>query len=105
MAMENSQQKEPIKIKQHIEKYMHWYNRRRKYGAIGFITPMQKRAQGLFRTAVKALMKQGAMDVSTPDSLAMRAQSALYSLDKCSEPAYLCLEGDGDNDELVAIPF
>lgn len=28
--------------KQHIEKYMHWYNYRRKHGAIGFITPMQK---------------------------------------------------------------
>lgn len=50
-------------------------------------------------------MKQGAMDLSRPDSLAMSAESALYSLDKCSEPAYLCLEGDRDNDELVANLF
>lgn len=91
--------------KQHIEKYMHWYNRRRKHGAIGFITPMQKWAQGLSRTAVKALMKQGAMCLSRPDSMAMSAESALYSLDKCSEPAYLCLDGDRDNDELVANHF
>lgn len=28
--------------KQHIEKYMHWYNFKRKHGAIGFITPMKK---------------------------------------------------------------
>lgn len=28
--------------KQHIEKYMHWYNWKRKHGAIGLITPMKK---------------------------------------------------------------
>jgi hypothetical protein len=28
--------------KQHIEKYMHWYNFRRKHGAIGFMTPVKK---------------------------------------------------------------
>ena len=28
--------------KQHIEKYMHWYNFKRKHGAIGFMTPMEK---------------------------------------------------------------
>lgn len=28
--------------KQHIGKYMHWYNFKRKHGAIGFITPMEK---------------------------------------------------------------
>lgn len=28
--------------KQHIDKYMHWYNFKRKHGAIGFITPMKK---------------------------------------------------------------
>src|SRR5690606_34919096 len=88
--------------KQHIEKYMHWYNRRRKHGAIGFMTPMQKWAQGLSRSAVKALMKQGAMDLSRPDSMAMSAESALYSLDQSSEPAYLCLTGDRDNNESVA---
>lgn len=91
--------------KQHIEKYMYWYNFKRKHGAIGFMTPMKKWAQGLSRTAVKALMKQGAMDLSRPDSVAMSAESALYSLDQSSEPAYLCLEGDRDNDGSVANPF
>ena len=84
---------------------MHWYNCRRKHGAIGFITPMQKWAQGLSRTTVKALMKQGAVDLSRPDSVDMCAASALYSLDKNSEPAYLCLEGDRDNDQSVANLF
>lgn len=28
--------------KQHIEKYMHWYNFKRKHGAIGFMTPVRK---------------------------------------------------------------
>lgn len=28
--------------KQHIEKYMHWYNCKRKHGAIAFMTPMKK---------------------------------------------------------------
>ena len=28
--------------KQHIENYMHWYNYKRKHGAIGFVTPMEK---------------------------------------------------------------
>ncbi|MCO5286978.1 MAG: IS3 family transposase [Chitinophagaceae bacterium] len=28
--------------KQHIEKYMHWYNFKRRHGAIGFMTPMKK---------------------------------------------------------------
>ncbi len=91
--------------KQHIGKYMHWYNCRRKHGAIGFITPMQKWAQGLSRKAVKALMKQGAMNLSRPDSMATSAESALYSLDKYSEPAYLCLTGDRDNNESVANLF
>lgn len=91
--------------KQHIGKYMHWYNYRRKHGAIGFVTPMQKWAQGLSRATVKALMKQGAVDLSRPDSRAMSAESALYSLDKYSEPAYLCLTGDRDNDDSVAKPF
>lgn len=91
--------------RQQIGKYMHWYNCRRKHGAIGFITPMQKWAQGLSRTTVKALMKQGAVDLSRPDSVDMCAASALYSLDKNSEPAYLCLEGDRNNDQAVANHF
>ncbi|GAB3026250.1 hypothetical protein GCM10027051_33820 [Niabella terrae] len=91
--------------KQHIEKYMDWYNCRRKHGAIGFMTPMQKWAQGLSRKAVKALMKQGATGLSRPDCVSLSAASALYSLDKTGEPSYLCPEGDRGNGELVANHF
>jgi putative transposase len=34
--------------KQHIEKYMHWYNFQRKHGSIGFVTPMEK-WEGFYR--------------------------------------------------------
>lgn len=91
--------------KQHIGKYMHWYNYRRKHGAIGFITPMQKWAQGISRSAVRPLFAPGTVDLSRPDSVDPSAASALYSLDKDSEPAYLCLTGDRDNDESVASDF
>src|SRR5690606_10475407 len=89
----------------HIEKYMHWYNYRRKHGAIDFMTPMQKWAQGLSRKAVKALMKHGATGLPRPDSVSLSAASALYSLDQSGEPAYLCLEGDRDNNQSVANHF
>ena len=32
--------------KQHIKKYMEWYNHQRKHGAIGMFTPVQKWEQG-----------------------------------------------------------
>ncbi|NCI45298.1 transposase family protein [Sediminibacterium sp. WSJ-3] len=91
--------------KQHIGKYMHWYNCRRKHGAIGFITPMQKWAQGLSRTTVRPQSQHGSAGLSRPDSAGMRVASALYSLDKADEPGYLCLTGDQDNDQLVANLF
>ncbi|HEY8349992.1 MAG TPA: IS3 family transposase [Clostridia bacterium] len=91
--------------KQHIEKYMHWYNYKRKHGALGFMTPMEKWAQGLSWTIVRPPFEPGAEDLSRPDSAGPRAASALYSLDKYTEPAYLCLTGDQDNDHLVTNLF
>lgn len=83
--------------KQHIQKYMHWYNCRRKHGAISFMTPMQKWEQGMSLATVRPQTKQGATGLSRPDSLALCGESACYSLDKTGEPAYLCLTGDEDN--------
>lgn len=91
--------------KQHIEKYMHWYNFKRKHGGIAFMTPMQKWAQGISLATVRPHMKQGATGLSRPDSMGVGAESALYSLDKTGEPAYLCLAGDNDNNESVANLF
>lgn len=91
--------------KQHIEKYMHWYNCKRKHGAIGFITPMQKWAQGLSLSVVRPPFAPGAVDLSRPDSIATCAESASYSLDKYNEPAYLCLTADQDNLQSVANLF
>jgi hypothetical protein len=91
--------------KQHIEKYMHWYNCKRKHGAIGFKTPMRKWAEGLSGTVVRPPSAPGATDLSGPDSVDMCVGSALYSLDKTGEPAYLCLTTDRDNSDSVANLF
>lgn len=88
--------------RQHIEKYMHWYNVKRKHGAIGMITPMQKWAQGISLSSVRPPIVPGTVDLSRPDSMARSAESALYSLEKSNEPAYLCLNDDQDMNSLVA---
>lgn len=87
--------------KQHIEKYMHWYNFKRKHGAIGFITPLKKWAEGMSLSAVRPPFAPGTLDLSRPDSIGLREASALYSLDKPNEPGYLCLSADKDNNESV----
>jgi putative transposase len=91
--------------KQHIEKYMIWYNTRRKHGAIGFVTPMHKWAEGMFRKAVRQPIALGTVDLSRPDSDGLCAESALYSLDKSNEPAYLRLTADRNENESVANLF
>jgi transposase InsO family protein len=50
--------------KQHIEKYMDWYNFRRKHGGIGFITPMQKWIKGLSSPTGMLPSMAKAMDLS-----------------------------------------
>lgn len=75
--------------KQHIEKYMHWYNCKRKHGSLGGITPMQKWAQGVSCLTVRQLFEPASVDLSRPDSASSWDVSALYSLDKTNETAYL----------------
>lgn len=91
--------------KQHIEKYMYWYNYKRKHGAIGNITPMEKWAQGKSWTTVRHLFEPGSVDLSRPECAGTSAESAAYSLDKSNETAYLRLTGDQDAGGLVANHF
>ena len=91
--------------KQHIGKYMHWYNCVRKHGAINWLTPMQKWAQGWAWLTVKQQFEPASMDLSRPDSESMWEASALYSLDKYSEMAYLRLTDDQAKEDLVANCF
>lgn len=80
--------------KHHIEKYMHWYNCKRKHGGIGFITPMKKWAEGMSLVTVRQPIAPGSGQLSRPDSKGLCVESALYSLDNSNEPAYLCLTAD-----------
>lgn len=92
--------------KQHIEKYMHWYNNVRKHGALSGLTPMQKWAQGMSCSPVKQQFEPASVDLSRPDSSAGScAESASYSLDKSNETAYLRLSGEQDCQDLVANLF
>lgn len=85
--------------KQHITKYMQWYNCKRKHGAIGMITPMQKWEQGWAWLAVKQQFEPDSLNLSRPDKSSLWEESAPYSLDKFRETAYLRLTGDQENEE------
>ena len=92
--------------RQHIEKYMYWYNCKRRHGALDGLTPMQKWAQGASRLPDRQLFEPGSVDLSRPDSVGLSVASALYSLDKDTEPAYLRLAGERDSAQaLVANSF
>lgn len=91
--------------KQHIQKYMNWYNCKRKHGAIGFITPMEKWTQGMSWATVRQQYEPASGDLSRPDCESYSDGSAPYSLDKFNETAYLRLTGDQDNYELVSNCF
>jgi len=91
--------------KQHIEKYMHWYNCVRKHGALGGLTPMQKWEQARAWSAARQHFEPASVGLSRPDSESLCEESALYSLDKFNETAYLCLSGDQDAKDLVANLF
>ena len=93
---------------QHIRNYMHWYNCKRRHGQLCGLRPMEKWAQGMFRSADRQLFVPGSTALSRPDDRAMRVASAMYSLDKPGEPAYLRLTGERDDyseNELVANYF
>jgi len=80
--------------KQHIEKYMHWYNRVRRHGALIGLTPMQKWEQGWAWLTVKQIFDSASMVLSRPDREGFRKGSAPYSLDQTSETGYLSLTGN-----------
>lgn len=88
--------------KQHIKKYMEWYNHKRKHGAIGMFTPVQKWEQGWSWLTVKQQFEPGSMNLSRPDMDGWREESALYSLDKFRETAYLRLTGNREKQKTVA---
>lgn len=91
--------------KQHIEKYMHWYNHRRRHGLLGGITPKQKWEQGWAWLTVKQIFQPGSVALSGPDSDGLSQGSALCSLDQANETGYLSLIGNQvilQKEELVA---
>ncbi len=69
------------------------------------MTPMKKWAQGMSLSTDRPSLAPGTVDLSRPDSQGVCAESALYSLDKPNEPAYLCLSADQDNNESVVHLF
>jgi putative transposase len=71
--------------KQHIEKYMYWYNNKRRHGALNGMTPMQKWVQGQSIVSVKQLFN--------PE---------IYKLDISDQTAYLSIEEGDSNEDLVA---
>ena len=85
--------------KQHLEKYMHWYNFERKHRAIGKITPHQKWKAALSDSVDK---QRGQVDVegmSRPtDSFKniINNQSLGTSLDSPGTATYLCLSAEPD---------
>src|SRR5690606_13082408 len=68
--------------KQHIEKYMYWYNCKRRHGALNGLPPMQRWAQGTSRLSDRQLFEPRSVDLSRPDGVGLSVASALYSLDK-----------------------
>lgn len=96
--------------KQHIEKYMHWYNQVRRHGALKGLTPMQKWELGWAWLTVKQLFEPDSMALSGPDGERLSVASAPYSLDKAIETGYLSLTGNQANglqemEELLANSF
>jgi transposase InsO family protein len=85
--------------KQHIEKYMEWYNYQRKHRAIGKITPHQKWKAALSGSVDK---QRGQVDVegmSRPtDSFKnnLNNQSLGTSLDSPGTDTYFCLSAEPD---------
>ena len=84
--------------KQHIEKYMHWYNCIRKHGALNGITPMQKWEQGRAWSTVRQLFEPASVGLSR---VADGFEATCEALDKSNETAYLRLTGDQENEDFV----
>lgn len=91
--------------KEHIRKYMYWYNHIRRHGSLGNITPASRWAQGWAWALVKQQFEPASAGLSRPDSESQWEESALYSLDESSETDYLCLTSDQAEKNLVVNLF
>jgi putative transposase len=88
--------------KNHIYKYMRWYNNIRRHGQLKGLTPVQKWAQGWAWSLVRQQFEPASDDMSRPDSAAKWAASAPYSLDLLAETDYLCLNSEQASMAFVA---
>ncbi len=83
--------------RQHIEKYMHWYNHIRLHGSLHKKTPAEKWAQGWACSPVKQPFKAAWPGQSRPaDAFEnyIRNQPHDLGLDGSGQVAYLCLTGE-----------
>lgn len=93
--------------KQHIEKYMHWYNHVRRHGALKELTPMEKWAQGWSCSTVRRSFAF-AQDLSRSAEYFEKwtqNQPLRINLDKSEAKDYLCLTGEQEKDGSVANSF
>ena len=88
--------------KNHIYKYMRWYNNLRRHGQLKGLTPVQKWAQGWAWSLVRQQFEPASDDMSRPDRAATWAASAPYSLDLLAETDYLCLNSEQASMAFVA---
>jgi len=88
--------------KQHITKYMDWYNYKRRHGSLNKLTPASRWAQGWSWALVRQQFEPASENLSRSDSESLRGESASYNLDKLSETAYLSLACDQVQGILVA---
>ena len=90
--------------RQHIEKYMHWYNNIRRHGKIGGITPDEKWAQGMSCSSVNPTTAGGAGLSRSADTYEKwtKNQPLCTNLDKVETPAYICLSDEQEKNSLVA---
>jgi transposase InsO family protein len=83
--------------RQHIEKYMHWYNHIRLHGSLHKMTPAQKWAQGWACSPVKQPFKAAWPGQSRPaDAFEKYTANQPHDsgLDGPGQVAYLCLTGE-----------
>lgn len=83
--------------KQHMEKYMWWYNYLRRHERIGNITPCRKWAQGMTGAAIKQLKKADGIMLSRPANsieIEINYLPPGLSLDSISSADYLRLMGE-----------
>lgn len=86
--------------KQHIEKYMAWYNYERKHKKLGRITPQQKWATGLSCSTDKQRAQVAGAALSRPDdSIKNQTQNRplCTSLDRADSDTYFCLPVEQEN--------